>query len=92
MIEKDLHDKTMKYLIDLKNNSNVEEQDYQKILEILCEKIIQQDVKKIKSEIELATQSKQKCSSCGEPLEDWEKELCGPCKINDPRFKDIIEE
>ena len=92
MIEKELHDKTVKFLIDLKNSSNVEDSDYQKILEILCDKILQQDLEKINSEIVLSTESKQKCSSCGEPLEDWEKELCGPCKINDPRFKDVEED
>ena len=92
MIEKELYDKTMKFLIDLKSSSNVEESDYQKILEILCDKILQQDLEKIRLEIISATESKEKCSSCGELLEDWENELCGPCKINDTRFKDIEED
>jgi hypothetical protein len=40
----------------------------------------------IKTEIKRTDPLKQKCSSCGEPLDDWEKEVCGPCKVADPKY------
>ena len=42
----------------------------------------------IKEELEKINQPIQKCDSCGEILDPWEKKLCGPCKIANPRFQE----
>ena len=36
--------------------------------------------------------SNEKCKTCGEPLEKWEKEICGPCKIADERYEEESED
>ncbi|MDH3736436.1 MAG: hypothetical protein OEQ94_05360 [Nitrosopumilus sp.] len=54
--------------------------------------ILREDEDKIETELENAEQLKQKCGSCGEPLEIWEREICGPCKIKDPRFEEELDE
>jgi hypothetical protein len=46
----------------------------------------------IKTEIQKTDQLKQKCSSCGEPLDDWEKDVCGSCKVADPKYEDEDDE
>ena len=92
MIDKTLHERTIEYLSALKTDSKVQESDYHEILAVLCKDILEEDVEKIDSKIEEGLQSKQKCSSCREMLESWEKEICGPCKINDPKFADESDE
>ena len=92
MVEKALHDKTIEYLVELKKEKSIQELEFQKIVEILSEKALQQDSEKINLEVEKVLQSRENCNSCGEPLEHWEKEICGPCKIKDPRFKDEVDE
>ena len=92
MADKTVHDKTIEYLINLRNESSIEESDYRQILVILCDRILHQEVEKINSQIEKKLESKQKCNSCGEILESWEKEICGPCKIKDSRFEDELDE
>ena len=42
----------------------------------------------IKEELEKINQPIQKCDSCGEILDPWEKMLCGPCKIANPRYQE----
>lgn len=42
----------------------------------------------IKEELEKINQPIQKCNSCGETLDPWEKLLCGPCKIANPRYQE----
>ncbi len=42
----------------------------------------------IKEEFEKLSQPKTNCKSCGEPLDPWEKEICGPCKIADDRYSE----
>jgi hypothetical protein len=41
----------------------------------------------IKTEIKNTNPLKQKCSSCGEHLDDWEKDVCGSCKVADPKLE-----
>ena len=36
--------------------------------------------------------SDEKCKTCGQPLEKWEKEVCGPCKIADERIAEEFDE
>ncbi|WP_316505023.1 hypothetical protein [Nitrosopumilus sp.] len=88
MENKTLHEKTLEYLLILKKDLTVQESNYQEILHILSKAILDEEVDIVNSEINDALQSNQECSSCGETLEHWEKEICGPCKINDPRFAD----
>lgn len=92
MVRSELQDKTMEFLVELKKEKNIEEFDFQKIAEMLCQKVLQQDTEKVNLEIEKMMQSKDNCNACGVPLEHWEKEICGPCKIKDPRFKDETDE
>lgn len=33
-----------------------------------------------------------KCETCGEDLGPFERNVCGPCKIKDPRFKEELDE
>lgn len=42
----------------------------------------------IKEELEKVTQPIKKCNSCGEILDPWEKTICGPCKIANPRYQE----
>ena len=42
----------------------------------------------IKEELEKLSQPTKNCKSCGEPLDTWEKEICGPCKITDDRYSE----
>ena len=51
-------------------------------------KIYENLISLVKSDLEKVDQPKQKCSSCGEPLEHWEKGICGPCKIADERYEE----
>jgi len=33
-----------------------------------------------------------KCETCGEDLGPFERNVCGPCKIKDPKFKEELDE
>lgn len=44
-----------------------------------------------KSELEKTEHSTEKCNSCGNTLDPWEKEICGPCKISDERIPEEEE-
>ena len=44
--------------------------------------------KTIKEEFEKLSQPTNNCKSCGEALDPWEKEICGPCKIADERYSE----
>ena len=35
---------------------------------------------------------KWKCETCGEILGPFEREVCGPCRMKDPRFKEELDE
>ena len=63
-------------LIEERYDSSQSNQIYQNLIAIINE-----ESKKLE-------QPKQKCKSCGEPLETWEKEICGPCKIADSRYQE----
>jgi len=91
-VENKLHDKTIDYLLTLRKDHTVKESEYHQIFVMLCEMILHEDENKIETELENAEQFKQKCSSCGEHLEAWEQEICGPCKIKDPRFEEELDE
>ena len=91
-IDDKLHDSTIDYLLTLRKDQTVKESEYDQIFVMLCEMILHEDVYEIETELENAEQLKQKCSSCGEPLETWEREICGPCKIKDPRFEEELDE
>ena len=87
-----LHDKTIEYLLNLKNHPSISESDYNQILSMLCEKVLCQDSEKVDARIQNIEESKQKCSSCGKSLESWERETCGPCRIKDPGFAEELDE
>jgi len=89
---KPLYYKTMDYILALRNDPTIKQSEYHQILVILCEKILHEDMNKIETDLENAEQSKQKCSSCGGTLETWEREICGPCKIKDPKFEEELDE
>jgi len=91
-IDDKLHDSTIDYLLTLRKDQTVKESEYDQIFVMLCDMILHEDVYEIETELENAEQLKQKCSSCGEPLETWEREICGPCKIKDPRFEEELDE
>ena len=33
-----------------------------------------------------------KCETCGEELGPFERDVCGPCRIKDPKFKEELDE
>ena len=33
-----------------------------------------------------------KCETCGEGLGPFERDVCGPCRIKDPKFKEELDE
>lgn len=76
------------------------ENNLAKLLEILKEniepyeaiKIYENLIAVIKADIEEIDHSKQVCSSCGISLKDWEKDICGPCKIKDGRYLEEPED
>ena len=89
MLDKTLYDKTINYISTLRTSPTVNESEYRQILAMLCDVVLhEEDVEKIHTTIENFEKSNQKCSSCGIPLDTWEKDICGPCKINDVRFSD----
>lgn len=51
-------------------------------------KIYENLIISIKETLEKIEHPKQKCSSCGEPLDAWERGTCGPCKIKDERYEE----
>jgi hypothetical protein len=32
------------------------------------------------------------CETCGNVLGQFERKVCGPCRIKDPRFKEELDE
>ena len=46
----------------------------------------------IKADIEKSERPTKKCNSCGASLKDWEKDICGPCKIKDDRYPEEMED
>ena len=89
---KPLYDKTIEYIFALRDDPTINQSEYHQILVMLCEMVLHEDVNKIETDIENIEQSKQKCSSCGVILENWEREICGPCKIKDPKFEEELDE
>ena len=87
-----LYNQTLDFLSTLKENSTLDKQEYRKILVMLCDLILNEDPDKIQKSLENAEKSKQNCKSCGTQLETWESEVCGPCKVDDPRFTDDISD
>ena len=49
-------------------------------------KIYEQLITIIKADLAKNNPSNQKCGSCGEPLDAWEKNVCGSCKVADPKY------
>ena len=66
--------------LDKKPNSADTIKTYEKLISIL------------KIELDTSEQSNKKCSSCGELLDSWEHEICGPCKIKDDRYQEELDE
>ena len=87
-----IYDQTLNFISILREDSTIGEQEYCKILKILCDLILHEDPAKIQTILENSKKSKQHCNSCGTQLEIWEKEICGPCKMDDPRFTDDISD
>jgi transcription initiation factor IIE alpha subunit len=48
--------------------------------------IYEQLITIIKADLTKFNSLNQNCSSCGEPLEAWEKKVCGSCKVADPKY------
>ncbi|MDX1440833.1 MAG: hypothetical protein R3237_00045 [Nitrosopumilaceae archaeon] len=48
-------------------------------------KVYQNLLATVREELEKIEHPTENCISCGSPLESWEKERCGPCKIADER-------
>ena len=46
----------------------------------------------LKIKLDTSEQSNKKCSSCGELLDSWERDMCGPCKIKDDRYQEELDE
>ena len=42
----------------------------------------------VKIELNANEQNTKKCSSCGDLLDSWEHDICGPCKIKDDRYQE----
>ena len=40
----------------------------------------------VKTDLEKVEHPHEKCKTCGNLLDPWEKERCGPCKISDERI------
>ncbi len=40
----------------------------------------------LKADLEKIEHPTENCITCGNPLDPWEKERCGPCKIADERI------
>lgn len=77
--------KTLKKRLDdlLKLVNNLEDSQSIQIYENL--------VDMAKSDLEKIEHTTEKCSSCGNTLDPWEKEICGPCKISDERIPEEEE-
>ncbi len=76
-------------------NANLE-QEFLQLLKSVKEKteptdsvkIYEHLIFQIKEDLEKIAQPKQKCKSCGEILDAWEKDICGPCKIADDKYEE----
>ncbi len=55
-------------------------------------KIYENLITTIKTEIEKNKHPTKTCSSCGDSLKDWEKNICGPCKIKDDKYPEEMED
>ena len=55
-------------------------------------KIYQKIISVMKIELDVSDQSNKKCLSCGELLDSWEHDICGPCKIKDDNYQEESEE
>ncbi len=55
-------------------------------------KIYENLITAIKADIEKNEHSTKICNSCGDILKDWEKGICGPCKIKDGRYPEEIKD
>ena len=51
------------------------------------QKIIQKE-----SEKDIKMSMPKKCETCGEILGPFERKVCGPCRMKDPRFKEELDE
>ncbi|NIM25130.1 MAG: hypothetical protein GTN35_04770 [Nitrososphaeria archaeon] len=40
----------------------------------------------LKADLEKIEHPTENCSTCGSPLDPWEKDRCGPCKIADEKI------
>ena len=87
-----LYEQTLDFISTLKDNSAISEQEYRKILVVLCDLILHEDPNKITTILENTKKSRKYCNTCGTQLETWEDEICGPCKIDDHRFTDDISD
>ena len=87
MVNSLLYHKTIDFITTLRDSSDVKESEYRQVLTALCDAILHEDVAKIQTYLEDIEKSKKKCGSCGIELEKWEKEVCGPCKVNDHRIR-----
>ena len=79
---KTLEDVIVKLLETIKND----------IEPIKAIKIYENLIMTIKADIELSENHIKICNSCGDPLTDWEKGICGPCKIKDNRYAEEMED
>ena len=55
-------------------------------------KIYQKIISVLKIELDTSQQSEKKCSSCGELLDSWEHDMCGPCKIKNDSYQEELDE
>ena len=55
-------------------------------------KIYKKLISILKIKLNTSEQSNKKCSSCGELLDSWERDMCGPCKIKDDRYQEELDE
>ena len=87
-----LREQTINYLINIKSDTSVDDSSFNQVLITLSDLVLHEDPNKIKSEIEKIHESKKKCTSCGSVLGPFERKVCGPCRLKDPRYKDELDE
>ena len=79
---------------DLKIRKETLEHNLSKLLKFIKDEtepngaieIYEQLITIIKADLTKINSLKQNCSSCGEPLEAWEKNMCGSCRVADPKY------
>lgn len=69
------------------------ESNLQDLLKLVNELELSQSVKfyenliaSVKTDLEKIDHPIENCATCGNPLDPWEKQRCGPCKIADERI------